>query len=138
MNSIYYFDIDDELLTKVKEDINLGIEDILRSMTEKDVLCGELKLSLKITLSEENVISAAGNEKNILVPTIEHKTSNYMTIKKESKGVVDGYCHGGNGMLALTKLGGKFAAVRTPKDGSQLTLDDQRLYAGLSEDKSNA
>ena len=35
MNSIYYFDIDDELFKEIKGNINIGINDILDGMSEK-------------------------------------------------------------------------------------------------------
>jgi len=82
MNSIYYFDIDDELFKEIKGNINIGINDILDGMSEKNVSEGEMSLSVKIVLLPELVTDVNGKQKRILIPHIEHKTSTKMTVKK--------------------------------------------------------
>lgn len=37
MNSVFYFDIDDDLFASIKDNFNQGINDILTGMQEKNV-----------------------------------------------------------------------------------------------------
>ena len=143
MNSIYYFDIDDELFKEIKGNINIGINDILDGMSEKNVSEGEMSLSVKIVLLPELVTDVNGKQKRILIPHIEHKTSTKMTVKKSSKGKIFNEEYAEDGYLALEKIGDKYAAVAVSEDASQMRIDDQRLAAALAslesdEDKPNA
>lgn len=136
MNSVFYFDIDDELFAAIKQNFNAGINEILTSMQKKDVYEGELALSVKVSLSPTTVTDANGDEKEIIVPVIDHKAVTKMSVKSKTEGKIKGY--DGRDFLSLRRYRGKFIAVRTPKDASQLTLDDQRILAGLEEEMDDA
>ena len=133
MNSVFYFNIDDELFAGIKNNFNQGINDILTSMQKKDVYEGELALSVKVSLSPTTVTDANGEEKEIIVPVINHKAVTKMSVKSKTEGSIKGY--DGRDFLSLRKYRGQFIAVRTPRDASQLTLDEQRELAGLDTDE---
>ncbi|WP_173386782.1 hypothetical protein [Ruminococcus flavefaciens] len=130
MNSIYYFDIDDELFKEIKGNINIGINDILDGMSEKNVSEGEMSLSVKIVLLPELVTDVNGKQKRILIPHIEHKTSTKMTVKKSSKGKIFNEEYAEDGYLALDINGdGKEEYVthriyKVNKDGTFQTKGD--------------
>lgn len=136
MNSVFYFDIDDELFSGIKQNFNVGINEILAGMQKKNVYEGELALSVKISLAKTMVTDANGEEKEIVVPMINHKAVTKMSVKNKAEGRIEGF--DGRDFLAVKKLRGKYIAVRTPKDASQLTLDDQRILAGLEEEMDDA
>lgn len=136
MNSVFYFDIDDELFAGIKKNFNQGINDILTSMQKKEVYEGELALSVKVSLSPTTVTNVNGEENEIIVPVIDHKAVTKMSVKSKTEGKIKGY--DGRDFLSLKKFKGKFVAIRTPRDASQLTLDDQRILAGLEEETDDA
>lgn len=136
MKSLYYFDIDDELFSELKLNLNRGLNSILDKMVNKDVCEGELTLSVKVSLRTETVTDCNGEVKEILTPEISHKEITKMSVKGEEKGKINGITH--DGFLALTKVNNRYAAVLTPPDASQLTLEDQRRFAGLDEDEETA
>lgn len=129
MNSVFYFDIDDELFASIKDNFNRGINDILTGMQEKNVYEGNLTLSVNILLSPTVVTDVNGDEKQIIVPVINHKAVTKMSVKSKVDGKIAGF--DGRDYFAIKKFKGKFVAIRTPRDASQLTLEDQHILAGL-------
>lgn len=130
--NLYFFNLDDELLSEVKADINAALERILAGMSEKGVSDGEVSLSLKISLHDDEIVTADGELKDVLIPEIEHKVSTKMTVKESSKGAFSGYSVPGDAVLVLTRFNGQYAVVKSPMDASQLTLggaDDEVGYA---------
>lgn len=136
MNSLFYFDIDDELFAEIKNNFNSGINSILDKMSQKNVSDGELTLKVNISLESTTVTDVNGNLKEILVPTIDHKASTKMTVKSETKGKINGCTD--REFLAVTKIKGRYALISMPEDATQLSLEDIRRYAGLDEDTDDA
>ena len=128
MKGQHYFDIDDELFEQVKKNFNSGINSILQGMQEKGVCEGELSLSVKVSLRENLVTNASGEDELIIVPSIEHKAVTKMSVKAEEKGKIKGY--DGKNYLSLRKIRGKYAVVLTPSNAAQTTLDEQLSLAG--------
>ncbi len=134
MRSLYYFDIDDELFSELKKNLNRAITSVIAGMQKKNVCEGEVTLSAKVSFAELQVVDANGIEKMITVPNISHKVVTKMSVKDEEKGKIKGIDADRGGFLSLMKINGRYAAVVTPPDASQLTLEDQRMFAGLDED----
>lgn len=60
---------------------------------------------------------------------VNHKAVTKMSVKSKVDGKIAGF--DGRDYFAIKKFKGKFVAIRTPRDASQLTLEDQRILAGL-------
>lgn len=133
----YALTLDSDAFNSLKTDFNQLLRQTLSMMLQKDGEKAELKLSLKITLTqgvapdlEEHRYEA---EREVIYPKFEHKSSSVMQYKDEKSGFV------GGAEYELVWDKEKCAYVMRPIKDAQLTLfdepkDDSYAYEGSESD----
>lgn len=133
----YALTLDSDAFNSLKSDFNQLLRQTLSMMLQKEGEKAELKLSLKITLTQGAVPDLEEHryaaEREVIFPKFEHKISSVMQYKDEKSGFVGGTEY----ELVWDKE--KCAYVMRPIKDAQLSLfdepeDDGYAYEGNDDD----
>lgn len=92
--NVYALNLDSDAFNSLKTDFNQILRQTLSTMLQKEGEKAELKLSLKITLTEGMAPDLQEHkyesEREIIIPKFDHKISSVMQYKDEKSGHVGG------------------------------------------------
>ena len=117
----YPLTLDSDGFNALKSDFNQILRSTLSNMIQKEGEKAEVKISVKITLTE-----GYEAERQIIIPKFEHKVSSVMQYKDEKSGITGG----ANYELVWDK--DEMAYVMRPIEDAQLSIFD-----GADDDESN-
>lgn len=83
--------LEGDAFNALKADFNMVLRKTLANMQHKGADNAELKVSVKISLSQENAIDQGANDdREVNVPKFDHKVSSVMQLKAEKSGSLGG------------------------------------------------
>lgn len=129
----YKLTLDSDAFNSLKTDFNQMLRNTLNNMIQKEGEKAELKVSLKITLTEGMVPDLEElkheAEREIIIPKFEHKVSTTMQYKDEKSGFV------GGAEYELVWDKDAMAYVMRPIKNAQMNLFEYtEEYEGLGEE----
>lgn len=113
--------LEGDAFNALKSDFNMVLRKTLANMQHKGADTAELKVSLKISLTQENALDqGADDDREVSVPKFDHKVSSVMQLKAEKSGSL-----GGVGWeLMWDKELGQYVLVKI-KDAQRSLFDDE-------------
>lgn len=137
----YALTLDSDAFNSLKTDFNQILRRTLSTMLQKEGEKAELKMSLKITLTEGTAPDLEERkyeaERDVIIPKFEHKISSVMQYKDEKSGFV------GGAEYELVWDKEKSDYVMRPIKDAQITLFDEPEdlnyeYEGSDDDDAEA
>ncbi len=133
----YTLTLDSDAFNSLKSDFNQILRSTLNNMIQKEGEKAEVKISLKITLTQSTAPDLEEHryeaEREVIVPKFEHKVTSVMQYKDEKSGIT------GGAEYELVWDKDAMAYVMRPIKDGQLSLfdepeDDGYAYEGTDDD----
>lgn len=128
----YTLTLDSDAFNSLKSDFNQILRSTLNNMIQKEGEKAEVKISLKITLTQSTAPDLEEHryeaEREVIVPKFEHKVTSVMQYKDEKSGIT------GGAEYELVWDKDAMAYVMRPIKNAQMDLFE---YADLNEDEES-
>lgn len=128
----YTLTLDSDAFNSLKSDFNQILRSTLNNMIQKEGEKAEVKISLKITLTQSTAPDLEEHryeaEREVIVPKFEHKVTSVLQYKDEKSGIT------GGAEYELVWDKDAMAYVMRPIKNAQMDLFE---YADLNEDEES-